>query len=65
MQKATLMNKDISEKVYDLLKGMINTSNGDYIKTSNFNASPVYIYKDNQGIFVKKNPYIIFTEYLF
>ena len=53
MQKATLMNKDISEKVYDLLKGMINTSNGDYIKTSNFNASPVYIYKDKKQVLDK------------
>ena len=48
MQKATLMNKDISEKVYNLLKDMINTSNGDYIKTSNYNASPVYNYNGNK-----------------
>ena len=48
MQKASLMNKDISEKVYNMLKGMINTSNGDYIKTSNYNASPVYNYNGNK-----------------
>ena len=48
MQKATLMNKDISEKIYNLLKDMINTSNGDYIKTSNYNASPVYNYNGNK-----------------
>lgn len=53
MQKASLMNKDISEKVYNLLKEMINTSNGDYIKTSNFHASPVYIYKDKKQILDK------------
>ena len=53
MQKASLMNKDISEKVYNILKEMINTSNGDYIKTSNFNASPVYIYKDKKQILDK------------
>ena len=53
MQKATLMNKDISEKVYNILKEMINTSNGDYIKTSNFNASPIYIYKDKKRILDK------------
>ena len=48
MQKASLMNKDISEKVYNMLKGMINASNGDYIKTSNYNASPVYNYNGNK-----------------
>ena len=48
LQKASLMNKDISEKVYNLLKGMINTSNGDYIKTSNYNASPIYNYNGNK-----------------
>ena len=53
MQKATLMNKDISEKVYNILKEMINTSNGDYIKTSNYHASPVYIYKDKKQILDK------------
>ena len=31
-----------------MLKGMINTSNGDYIKTSNYNASPVYNYNGNK-----------------
>ncbi len=49
MQKATEANKEASDKVYALLKSMINTSNGDYIKTSDFNAQPVYIYtKDNK-----------------
>lgn len=53
MQKATLMNKDISEKVYNILKEQINQSNGDYIKTSNYNASPVYIYKDKKQVLDK------------
>jgi uncharacterized protein YggE len=48
MQKATLQNKEISDKVISTLKSMINTSNGDYIKTSNFNASPIYIYNGNK-----------------
>lgn len=48
MQKATLQNKEISDKVITTLKSMINASNGDYIKTSNFNASPVYIYNGNK-----------------
>ena len=49
MQKATLQNKEISDKVISTLKSMINTSNGDYIKTSNFNASPIYIYNGNKN----------------
>ena len=53
LQKATLMNKDVSEKVYNILKELINTTNGDYIKTSNYNASPVYIYKDKKKILDK------------
>ena len=48
MQKASLMNKDISEKIYNLLKEQINTANGDYIKTSNYNATPVYTYNGNK-----------------
>lgn len=44
MQKATLQNKDTSEKVITALKTMINTSNGDFIKTSDYNASPIYSY---------------------
>jgi len=44
MQKATLQNKEISDKVIAELKSMINTANGDFIKTSDFSASPVYTY---------------------
>lgn len=53
LQKASLMNKDISEKIYNILNEMINKSNGDFIKTSNYNASPVYIYKDKKQILDK------------
>jgi len=48
MQKAAAMNKEASDKVYGILKSMINTQNGDYIKTSNYNASPVYTYNGNK-----------------
>lgn len=48
MQKATQQNKEISDKVYSALKGMINPSNGDYVKTSDFNASPVYTYSGSK-----------------
>lgn len=47
MQNATLENKEISGKVYTALKEMINTENGDYVKTSNFRANPIYTYSSN------------------
>lgn len=48
LQKATAMNKEISDKVYTELKSMINPAVGDYIKTSNFNAAPVYSYSNSK-----------------
>ena len=48
MQKATNANKEISDKVYSELKSMINPAVGDYIKTSNFNASPIYTYTNSK-----------------
>ena len=65
MQKATVQNKEISDKVISTLKSMINTSNGDYIKTANFSASPQYIYKDNKRILDKyqvSNSVIVHTK---
>lgn len=67
MQKASLMNKDISEKINNIMKELINTSNGDYIKTSNYNASPVYIYDNNKKKFDKyevSNRIIVHTKSL-
>ena len=48
MQKATLQNKEILDKVIAELKSMINPANGDFIKTSDFSASPVYSYSGNK-----------------
>ena len=65
MQKATVQNKEISDKVISTLKSMINTTNGDYIKTANFSASPQYIYKDNKRILDKyqvSNSVIVHTK---
>ena len=39
MQKATLANKEISDRVFSKLKTFINTDNKDYIKTSDFSAN--------------------------
>ena len=50
IQKATTANKEISDKLYSTLKSMINTSNGDYVKTSNFSANPIYSYHDKKRV---------------
>ena len=50
MQKATLLNKEISDKVFAQLKSMIDVQNGDYIKTADFSASPIYSYQNSQDL---------------
>ena len=65
MQKATVENKEISEKVLAQLKSMINTQNGDYIKTSDFSAQPVYSYQSSKKTFEKfevSNRVIVHTK---
>ena len=51
MQKATALNKEISDKVYAELKLLINSANGDYIKTSDFSANPIYSYSGSKKSF--------------
>lgn len=48
MQKASALNKEISDKVLAVLASMLNSKNGDFIKTSDFNASPIYSYSSNK-----------------
>ncbi len=65
MQKATMANKEISDKVYAELKTMINPANGDYIKTSDFSASPVYSYSNSKKTFERyevSNRVIVHTK---
>lgn len=65
MQNATLENKKISNKVLTELKNMINTDNGDFIKTSDFSASPVYTYVNSKKTFDKyevSNRVIVHTK---
>ncbi len=65
LQKATEENKLISDKVYSELSSMINTQNGDFVKTANFNASPVYSYKNNKQNLIKyevSNNVIVHTK---
>lgn len=65
MQKASAANKEISDKVYAELKAMINPAAGDYIKTSNFNAQPIYSYSNSKRNFEKyevSNQVIVHTK---
>lgn len=55
MQEAVRKNKEISDKVYSYLKSVITPVNGDYVKTSNFSASPSYIYNNNKRTLDKYN----------
>ena len=67
MQEASSKNKEITNKIYEYLKANINTSSGDYIKTSNYSATPVYNYVNNKKIFDKyevSNNIIVHTKSL-
>jgi len=65
MQTATVENKKISDKVLAELKSLINPANGDFIKTSDFNAAPVYNYVNSKKTFDKyevSNRVIVHTK---
>ena len=65
MQKATFQNKEISEQVISVLKSMIDTSKGDYIKTADFSATPIYSYSGSKRIFDKyqvSNSVVVHTK---
>lgn len=53
IQKATLENKKNTDNVYKELQKIINPQNGDYIKTSSFNATPIYTYVNSKKVFDK------------
>lgn len=50
LEKASEENKKIADDVYMALRGLIDVENGDYVKTQNFSANPVYSYKNNKQI---------------
>ena len=67
MQKATIANKEASDRVLSVLSSMLNKDNGDYIKTSDFSASPVYSYsgsKRNLDKYEVSNRVIVHTKSL-
>ena len=67
MQKATQLNKETSDKVLSVLSSMLDPKNGDYIKTSDFSASPIYTYsgsKRNLDKYEVSNRVIVHTKSL-
>ena len=67
MQKATQLNKEASDRVLSVLSSMLNSSNGDHIKTSDFSASPIYTYsgsKRNLDKYEVSNRVIVHTKSL-
>lgn len=51
LEHASILNKEISVRVYHDLGNMINKANGDFIKTIDYSASPVYVYNNGKRIF--------------
>jgi len=67
MQNATVQNKQISDKVYSAMKEMVNPANGDFVKTANYNAAPIYNYSSGKRSFDKyqvSNSIIVRTKNL-
>ena len=67
MQKATLENKELSDKLYTAMQSMINPNNGDYVKTTDFSAQPIYTYSSNKRNFDKyevSNRIIVHTKFI-
>ena len=65
LKKATEENKQISDRVYTELSKMINKDNGDFIKTTNYNAAPIYNYKNNKKDLVRyevSNSIVVHTK---
>ncbi|MBO7672662.1 SIMPL domain-containing protein [bacterium] len=53
LEKASKENKEISNKIYDEYRSVINKANGDYIKTTSYSARPVYIWNNGKQNFDK------------
>lgn len=51
LENASILNKEISSKVYQDLTSMIDKSNGDYLKTINYSANPTYYYTNGKKVF--------------
>lgn len=50
LELASTENKKVADEVYMALRGLIDVENKDYVKTQNFNANPIYSYKNNKQV---------------
>lgn len=65
LEKASLLNKEISESVFLTLEELIDKKNGDYIKTLGYSANPIYNYVNSKKIFDKyevSNTVVVHTK---
>ncbi len=66
MQEASRKNKEISNDIYNYLKANINTAGGDYLKTTNYYAQPLYTYskegKKNFDKYEVSNNIVVHTK---
>lgn len=51
LENASIANKEISAKIYQALDVMLDKANGDYIKTIDYSASPMYYYTNGKRNF--------------
>ena len=47
-KEAADTNKEISNKVLEATKALVNLQNGETIKTTSYNLNPQYVYKNGQ-----------------
>lgn len=53
MDKAAVLNREISKNVLEVLKTFVVSSKGDYIKTADYSANPIYSYVNSKKTFEK------------
>ncbi len=51
LENASISNKEISTKIYNDLGLMLDKTKGDFIKTSDYSASPMYYYNNGKRTF--------------
>ena len=65
LEKASAENKEISNKIYEQFRSLINKADGDFIKTTNYSARPVYRYingKQNIDKYEVSNTIMVHTK---
>lgn len=65
IKDASTKNKEISDKIYEYLKSVIDPANDDYVRTTNYSANPTYNYINGKRTFDKyevSNNVIVHTK---